>query len=78
MLHGDVKVNDIEIARWTAENTGKTYGDDVVYACTLAGRDANGYPYKTSFGVIHDPGAGPLVLLSGILHKATSILGIKG
>lgn len=71
MLHGEIKVNDFVIANWSAENTGEQFLGDTVYKCRVWGRDKRGYPYDESFAVGHDPDRGALVLVWGIMQKAS-------
>lgn len=78
MLHGEVKVNDYEIAKWTAVNTTEVIDHDVVYKCRVAGRDIQGYPYEHSFTVLHKPSDGPPSLVRSIMQEAITTTFTKG
>lgn len=71
MIHGEVKVNDISISSWSAENTGQVVAGEVLYECRVWGRDGRGYPYDHQFIFMHSPKGGALALTWGILQKAT-------
>lgn len=76
MLHGEIKVNDIVIAEWSAVNTEQNLGGDTAYLCNVKGRDNQGYPYEHQFAIWHTPSKGAPVLLWAIMQKLSN-LGVR-
>ena len=78
MLHGEVKVNHIEIGKWQAQNTGEKVKDFVVYRCEAEWYTNTGYPFRTGpFLVHHKPNDGALVLASIVLAQAKKLFDIE-
>lgn len=71
MLHGEIKVNHHEIARWQAANLGKAEGGYTLYRCAVTYIDNAGYKRETGpFLVHHYPEQGALVLTNIVLAQA--------
>lgn len=82
MLHGEIKVNDGEIAKWRAvrkeelfnhSDAGKTF----LYECHLEYRNRAGYPMEAAFVVAHAFGDGAVILASKVLLQGYAKLRVK-
>lgn len=86
MLHGEVKVNDGEIARWTAVrkervDCGEARNGEAPpffrYECTLWYRNLAGYPMEAAFDVTHRYGDGAVLLAHKVLMQGYGKLRVK-
>lgn len=75
MMHGEVKINDHEIARWTAERVpaSSSYG---MYMCTLEYTGRDGYHYEArdfmiSIAEIHEK-PHPVLLAAAVLENGAA------
>lgn len=61
MLHGEVKVNDLTLLRWQADNVHNSRATPIVYEVTATGLDAGHRPFHYEFQVLAGTGYTGLV-----------------
>lgn len=67
MLHGEVKVNDLTLLRWQADNIHNTRTTPIVYEVTATGLDGGHRPFCYEFQIL--AGAGYVELVTRILAE---------
>lgn len=81
MLHGEIKVNNVEIGRWTAvrkEEVGLDKANPMYrYECHMDYRNSAGYPMEAAFEVRHNYKDGAVLLASKVLLQGMSQLKVK-
>lgn len=52
MLHGEVKINDLTLLQWRAENVHNTRVAPIVYEVTATGLDHGHHPFRYEFQIL--------------------------
>lgn len=83
MLHGEIKVNHNEIAKWKAVRKERVFPQPESsmtffrYECTLEYRNTAGYPMEAAFDVVHKYGDGAVLLAQKVLLQGYVKLKVK-
>lgn len=82
MLHGEIKVNDNEIARWRAVRKEELFnhseaGQTFLYECHLEYRNRAGYPMEAAFVIAHTFSDGAIFLAQKVLLQGMGKLRVK-
>lgn len=77
MLHGEIKIGDTEVGRWTAARVRKipaTSGNNMhQYRCTYEILGMDGYKRRAEFDVVHQEYDGAGVLAATLILKGESL-----
>lgn len=78
MLHGDIRVNDVVVGKWTAVRKTADLRDFNEYHCTLEYRNMKGYMEYAEWDLIgHFNGNGALTLAARVLREGIPQLKVK-
>lgn len=79
MLHGEVKVNDLTLLRWQADNVHNTRTTPIVYEVTATGLDTGQRPFYYEFQVLAGEGYTGLVtqILAEVAERCDRDSGIR-
>lgn len=74
-LHGEIKINYNEIAKWEAVRAGTMGKDSVyIYRCTVNYTDMRGYSHRRRFFVAHNFFDGAVALAGKVMVEFTQQL----
>lgn len=61
MLHGEVRVNDLTLLQWQADNVHNTRATPIVYEVTATGLDLGNRPFHYEFQILASNGYADVV-----------------